>query len=80
MIAPRMLVCSIVANKCAAAIGHWSRDDLQRALATGVTPGERILGSTMAEVVTEIAELPETDQRAIVAYVKSLPPRPTPAP
>ena len=69
-----------VPNITPAAIGHWSRDDLQRALATGVTPGERILGSTMAEVVTEIAELPETDQRAIVAYVKSLPPRPTPAP
>ena len=69
-----------VPNITTAGIGHWSRDDLQDALTTGVTPGAQVLGSTMAEVVTDIAGLPEGDQRAIAAYIKSLPSRPTPAP
>ena len=33
---------------------------------------------TMADVVTNMAMLPEEDRSAIAAYVKSLPPRPTP--
>ena len=69
-----------VPNITPAGIGHWSRDDLEHALTTGLTPGERVLGSTMADIVTDIAGLPESDQRAIAAYIKSLPPRPTPAP
>jgi mono/diheme cytochrome c family protein len=69
-----------VPNITPTAIGHWSRDDLQRALTTGVTPRMQVLGSTMAAVVADIAQLPGGDQRAIAAYVKSLPPRPTPLP
>jgi mono/diheme cytochrome c family protein len=69
-----------VPNITPVGIGPWSREDLQRALTGGITPRGRVLGSTMAEVVTSIAELPESDQRAIAAYVKSLPPRPTPSP
>src|SRR4051794_27717058 len=68
-----------VPNITPTGIGPWSRDELQHALTTGVTPRGRVLGSTMAEVVTGIAELPEADQRAIAAYIKSLPPRPTPS-
>jgi mono/diheme cytochrome c family protein len=69
-----------VPNITPAGIGEWSREDLEQALTIGVTPDERVLGSTMAEVVTEIAALPESDQRAIATYIKALPPRPTPAP
>jgi mono/diheme cytochrome c family protein len=69
-----------VPNITPAGIGHWSRDDLEHALTTGVTPGERVLGSTMADIVTDIAGLPKSDELAIAAYIKSLPPRPTPAP
>src|SRR4051794_5237219 len=68
-----------VPNITPVGIGHWSRDELHRALTIGVTPRGRVLASTMAEVVTGIAELPEADQRAIAAYIKSLPPRPTPS-
>jgi mono/diheme cytochrome c family protein len=69
-----------VPNITAAGIGDWSREDLEHALSTGLTPRARVLGSTMAEIVTDIAGLPEGDQRAIAAYIKSFPPRPTPAP
>jgi mono/diheme cytochrome c family protein len=34
----------------------------------------------MADVVTNTAMLPDDDRKAIAAYVKSLPPRPTPHP
>jgi hypothetical protein len=34
----------------------------------------------MADVVTNLAMLPESDRDAIAAFVKSLPPRPTPNP
>ena len=66
-----------VPNITPVGIGRWSHEDLEHALTTGVTPRGRMLGSTMAEVVTGIAELPEADQRAIATYIKSLPPRPT---
>lgn len=69
-----------VPNITPAGIGDWSRDDLEHVLTTGLTPRARVLGSTMAEIVTDIAGLPEGDQRAIATYIKSLPPRPTPAP
>jgi mono/diheme cytochrome c family protein len=69
-----------VPNITPAAIGHWSREDLQRALSTGLTPDERVIGSTMAAVVTDIALLPPSDQSALAEYIKSLPPRRTPPP
>src|SRR3954469_25850526 len=69
-----------VPNITPAGLRHWSREDLQHALTTGITPEARVLGSTMAEVVTDIAALPESDQRAIATYIKSLLPRPTPRP
>jgi mono/diheme cytochrome c family protein len=69
-----------VPNITPTGIGPWSRDELQHALTTGVTPRGRVLGSTMAEVVIGIAALPEADQQAIAAYIKSIPPRPTRSP
>ena len=58
-------------------IGHWSEEDVQRALHDGLTPDGRTIGSTMADIVTDIAALPEGDQKAIAVYLKSLAPRPT---
>ncbi|MBV9829353.1 MAG: c-type cytochrome [Alphaproteobacteria bacterium] len=69
-----------VPNITPAGIGHWAAADLRRALTTGLTPGDRPLGSTMAEVVTDVASLPGDDQQAIVTYIRSLPSRPTPSP
>jgi mono/diheme cytochrome c family protein len=59
-------------------IGHWSQDDILRAITTGQTPALRQIGSSMEEVVENIAKLPSADQRAIAAYLKSLPPRSSP--
>jgi len=61
-------------------IGNWSEDDIQRTLHDGLTPGGRAIGSTMADIVTDIAALPQSDQKAIAVYIKSLPSRPTPSP
>jgi mono/diheme cytochrome c family protein len=69
-----------IPNITPAAIGNWSEDDIVRSLTTGRTPKNGKIGSTMAEVVKNMAMLPESDREAIAAYVKSLPPRPTPAP
>ncbi len=49
-------------------------------LKTGVTPFHMRVGSSMSEVVTDTATLPESDRQAIAAYIKSLPARPTPKP
>jgi mono/diheme cytochrome c family protein len=69
-----------VPNITPARIGRWSEDQIVEALTSGRTPEGRQLGSTMAEVVTNTAMLPESDRRAIATYLKSLPPRPTPQP
>ena len=61
-------------------LAHWSEDDFVRLLTTGARPDGRFVGSTMADVVTNTASLPESDRRAMAAYLKSLPPKPTPAP
>ena len=69
-----------VPNITPARIGHWSEQDIAETLRTGFTPHERRIGSSMADVVANMAMLPESDRDAIAAYVKALPPRPTPAP
>lgn len=69
-----------VPNITPAAIGHWTRDDIAAALLTGHTPEGRTIGSSMAEVVTNMADLLPGDRQAIAEYVASLPARPTPSP
>ena len=59
-------------------IGHWSAHDIAEMLRTGKTPDLRTVGSSMADVVKDAAELPQADRDAIAVYVKSLPARPTP--
>jgi mono/diheme cytochrome c family protein len=65
-------------NITPAGIGDWSQDDILRAITTGQTPELRQLGSSMEDVVQNIAELPAFDQRAIAAYLVTVPPRTSP--
>jgi mono/diheme cytochrome c family protein len=67
-------------NITAARLGDWSEAQLADMLKTGITPNHGRVGSSMAAVVTNMAMLPESDREAIAAFVKSLPPRPTPNP
>jgi mono/diheme cytochrome c family protein len=61
-------------------IGDWSEADIARLLASGETPDHKRVGSSMLDVVTNAAMLPQSDRDAIAAYVKSLPARETPKP
>jgi mono/diheme cytochrome c family protein len=61
-------------------IGHWSEGDIAELLRTGITPNHGRVGSSMTEVVTNTAMLPQSDRDAIAVYIKSLPPRATARP
>ncbi|MFL6812462.1 MAG: c-type cytochrome [Bradyrhizobium sp.] len=61
-------------------IGHWSEGDIAELLRTGNTPDHGRVGSSMTEVVTNTAMLPQSDREAIAVYIKSLPPRATARP
>ncbi|MBW9117689.1 cytochrome c [Rhizobium cauense] len=69
-----------VPNITPARIGDWSQGDIATVLKTGETPAHGRVGSSMADVVLNTAELPQSDRDAIARFVKSLPPRPTPHP
>ena len=55
-------------------IGAWSKADIAYLLETGFTPEFDSVGSGMAKVVRNTAELPAADRAAIADYVLSLPP------
>lgn len=61
-------------------IGDWSEAQIATMLKTGDTPHHGRVGSSMADVVVNTAELPQSDRDAIARYIKSLPSRPTPHP
>src|SRR3954463_13518803 len=61
-------------------IGQWSEADLVELLTTGQTPTHGRVGSSMSDVVSNTAMLPQVDRVAIARYIKSLPPKPTPNP
>jgi mono/diheme cytochrome c family protein len=61
-------------------IGDWKQQDIAEVLKTGVTPNHGRVGSSMADVVTNTATLPQSDRDAIAVYIKSLPSRDTPKP
>ncbi len=61
-------------------IGSWSKQQIVTMLQTGETPDRMRVGSSMSEVVANMAMLPDSDRRAIAAYIKSLPARSTPRP
>ncbi|MDK4702247.1 cytochrome c [Rhizobium sp. CNPSo 4062] len=69
-----------VPNITPSRIGNWSEADISEMLKSGDTPNHGRVGSSMAEVVTNMAMLPQSDRDAIARYIKSLPPRPTPHP
>ncbi len=69
-----------VPNITPTGIGAWSAHDLAETLQTGITPDLRRIGSSMADVVYNLARLPQTDRDAIATYLKTLPARPTPNP
>jgi mono/diheme cytochrome c family protein len=56
-------------------IGDWSDKDIAYMLETGQSPDGDSLGSSMAAVVRNTAQLSADDRMAIATYVKSLPPR-----
>jgi mono/diheme cytochrome c family protein len=51
----------------------WSEDDLVAYFTTGLTPDYDSAGGTMAAVIRNLAQLPESDRRAIAAYLKRVP-------
>jgi mono/diheme cytochrome c family protein len=61
-------------------LGKWSEQDIAAMLKSGDTPEHGRVGSSMADVVTNTAMLPEGDRAAIARYIKSIPPLPTPHP
>lgn len=54
----------------------WSESDLVAYFTSGLTPDYDSAGGEMAEVVRNLAELPESDRAAIAAYLKAVPPQP----
>jgi mono/diheme cytochrome c family protein len=67
-----------VPNITPAGIGHWSRRDIVEALSTGHTPELRRIGSSMADVISNLAALPQSDREAIATYLLTLPSRHSP--
>lgn len=51
----------------------WSESDLAAYFTTGFTPDYDSAGGEMAEVVSNLAQLSETDRAAIAAYLKAVP-------
>ena len=54
----------------------WSEADILAYLTTGFTPDFDVVGGPMALVVDNMAHLPPDDVRAVVAYLKAVPPLP----
>jgi mono/diheme cytochrome c family protein len=59
---------------------EWTEDNIVTMLRTGETPYHGRVGSSMADVVTNAAMLPESDRQAIARYIKALPAVATPHP
>lgn len=53
-------------------LADWTASDIAYSLETGFTPDFDSLGSTMAKVVDNMAELSAEDRAAIAAYLKAL--------
>ena len=54
----------------------WTASDIAGYLKTGFTPEYDSVGGSMAEVVTNLSHLPDTDRQAIAAYLARVPPVP----
>jgi mono/diheme cytochrome c family protein len=67
-------------NITPARIGDWTEQQIAETLKSGNTPTHGRVGSSMTDVVTNTAMLPQSDRDAIAVYIKSLPARLTPRP
>ncbi|MCU4180645.1 cytochrome c [Bosea sp. BH3] len=54
-------------------LAKWSVEEIAELLKTGFTPSFDSVGGTMAEVVRNMAQLPDADRAAMAEYLKSLP-------
>jgi mono/diheme cytochrome c family protein len=52
----------------------WPEDKIAAYLKTGFTPEFDVVGGAMADVVTNLSHLPDSDRAAIAAYLKQVPP------
>lgn len=66
------------ANLTPQGIGSWSFDDFERLLRIGERPDGTRVAAPMESVIPFGAKMSDTELRAIFAYLKSLPPAPTP--
>jgi mono/diheme cytochrome c family protein len=69
-----------VPNITQLALKDWSENDIAYLLQIGQTPEGDFVGSSMAEVVRNTAQLSQQDRAAIATYVKSLSPVQGPKP
>ena len=51
---------------------RWSAEDIEAYLYSGFTPDFDVVGGSMADVVTHMAQLPAEDRAAIAAYLRAL--------
>ncbi|MFT4151228.1 MAG: cytochrome c [Paracoccaceae bacterium] len=51
----------------------WSEDEIIEYLTSGMTPDYDSVGGHMAHVVDNMSKLPESDRRAVAAYLKAIP-------
>lgn len=54
----------------------WSQAEIATYLATGFTPEFDSVGGHMAHVVANMAKLPDSDRKAVAAYLAKVPPAP----
>jgi len=59
----------------ATGLKYWPRGDVKELLTTGFTPSYDSVGSSMAAVVANVAQIPDADREAMAEYILSLPPR-----
>jgi mono/diheme cytochrome c family protein len=59
----------------ATGIKGWTKSDVVELLSSGLTPSGDPVGSNMAPVVCNTAQIPEADRAGIAEYLLSLPPR-----
>jgi mono/diheme cytochrome c family protein len=57
-------------------LGGWSESDIAYYLESGFMPDFDTVGGSMVEVQENMARLPDSDRKAIAAYLKSVPARP----
>lgn len=61
----------VVPDITAKGLAEWSEADIAEALSSGFTPQGDSLGSSMAEVVRNTAELSPRDRQSVAVYLKS---------